>query len=110
MAIISKLKSIGRGLKREVAVLRLILKHPRTPRLARVLLWLALGYLLLPFDIIPDWIPVLGQVDDLIIVPGLVLLAYKMIPKDVIAECRAKASPDQPENAASSAGPPAADD
>ena len=77
-----KLKLLGRNVKREIKVYQLVLKDNRTPKLAKWLLGLAVGYALLPFDIIPDFIPVVGQLDDLIIVPALVLIALKMIPKN----------------------------
>jgi uncharacterized membrane protein YkvA (DUF1232 family) len=82
------LRDTAARLKTELAVYRLVLRHPRTPLLAKVLLGLAIGYALLPFDLIPDFIPVLGHLDDLAIVPGLVILALWLIPKEVVAECR----------------------
>jgi uncharacterized membrane protein YkvA (DUF1232 family) len=84
------LRDMAQRLKTEFAVYRLALKHPQTPWLAKVLLGLALGYVLLPFDLIPDFIPVIGHLDDLVIVPGLVYLALKLIPEEVMAECRRK--------------------
>ncbi len=88
----TRLKAVGRNLKREIQVYRLVLKDHRTPRLAKILLGLAVGYAILPFDIIPDFIPVIGQLDDLIIVPALIIVALKLIPKEVIEECRARAN------------------
>ncbi|HSH72021.1 MAG TPA: YkvA family protein [Methylophilaceae bacterium] len=83
-----KLRQIAQNLKAEFQVYRLVLRHPLTPRPAKWLLGLAIGYVLMPFDLIPDFIPILGQLDDLIIVPGLVYLALKLIPLEIIQECR----------------------
>lgn len=85
-----RLKSIAKGFKRELLVYRLVLKDQRTPWMAKLFLGLAVGYALSPFDLIPDFIPILGQLDDVIIVPVLVIVAVKMIPKAVIEECRMK--------------------
>ena len=82
------LKALGRKLKQELRVYRLVLRDVRTPKPAKVLLWLATGYTLLPFDIIPDFIPVVGHLDDMIIVPALLLLALKLIPDEVVEDCR----------------------
>ena len=85
-----KLRSVARNLKRELQVYRLVLKDSRTPWPAKLLLGLAIGYVMMPFDIIPDFIPVLGHVDDVIIVPALVLLALKLVPTEVVEECRGR--------------------
>jgi len=79
-------------IKRELATWRLVLRDRRTPLPAKILLGLAVGYLLLPFDLVPDFIPVIGHLDDLVIVPALVLLAMRMIPRQVIEDCRVKAA------------------
>lgn len=84
----NRLKSIGMTLKRELKAYQQMLRPRRTPKTAKLLLALAVGYLLLPFDLIPDFIPLIGQIDDMMIVPALVFLAVKMIPKEVIEECR----------------------
>jgi len=89
--VIEKLKSLTKHLKQEFAVYRLVLKHPQTPWPAKVCLWLAIGYLLLPFDLIPDFIPVLGQLDDVVIIPLLVYIALLFIPQDIIQSCREQA-------------------
>lgn len=84
------LKKIGKNFTNEIKVYKLVLQDQRTPRPAKILLKVAIGYALLPFDIIPDFIPILGHIDDLIIVPGLIFLAYRMIPKVIVEECRRK--------------------
>ena len=88
------LRDTAQRLKTEFAVYRLALSHPQTPWMARILLGLAVGYVLLPFDLIPDFIPVVGHLDELVIVPALVWLALRMIPPEVIAECRKKVEHD----------------
>jgi uncharacterized membrane protein YkvA (DUF1232 family) len=77
--------------RREARVWSLVLKDPRTPRVSKLLLGAALAYLVSPVDLVPDFIPVLGQLDDLVIVRGLVRLAMRFIPREVVADCREKA-------------------
>lgn len=79
------------GLRRDVLTLWMALRDPRTPRLARVLAWLAVAYALSPIDLIPDFIPVLGYLDDMLLLPLLVWLALRRIPPEVRAECRDRA-------------------
>lgn len=86
--MLNKFKLLTKQLKREFAVYRLVLRHPQTPWVAKCFLGLAVGYLLLPFDLIPDFIPVLGQLDDVIIIPALLYVALLFIPKAVIKACR----------------------
>ena len=82
------LQALARTLKREVQVYRLVLADRRTPPAARWLLRLAIGYLLSPIDLIPDFLPLIGHLDDAVIVPGLVYLALRRIPREVVAEAR----------------------
>ena len=86
--MIEKLKALAKQLKQEFEVYRLVLKHPQTPWIAKVFLGMAVGYLLLPFDLIPDFIPVLGQLDEVVIIPLLLYLALLFIPKEIIQSCR----------------------
>jgi uncharacterized membrane protein YkvA (DUF1232 family) len=84
----SRLRELSRRIKQEVGLYQLVLRDRRTPLAAKLLLGLAVSYLLLPFDLIPDFIPVLGQLDDVIIVPGLVWVALRMIPPKILEDCR----------------------
>lgn len=81
-------KELAKTIKRELQVYRTVLADERTPWNARIVLGLAIGYLMMPFDLIPDWIPVLGQLDDLLIIPGLVWLALRLIPEEIVVQAR----------------------
>ncbi len=87
---INSWKAKAKKLKSEVCVLYLAYKDPRTPWYAKVFAVLIIGYALSPIDLIPDFIPVLGYVDDLIIVPAGIALLIKMIPREILEEYRAK--------------------
>jgi uncharacterized membrane protein YkvA (DUF1232 family) len=88
--VVASLKRTLLRIRQEARIWMLVLKDPRTPQAAKWLLGAALTYLASPVDIVPDFIPVLGQLDDLLIVPGLVWLATRLIPRGVVMECRMK--------------------
>ncbi len=91
MKAIDRLKLWAGRLKTEIYALYLAYKDPRVPLYARVFAACVVGYAFSPIDLIPDPIPVLGYLDDLIIVPLGVALAVRMIPQKVLDECRKKA-------------------
>jgi uncharacterized membrane protein YkvA (DUF1232 family) len=84
-------KNKARLLKTEVYAIYLAYKDPRVPWYARIFAVCVVGYAFSPIDLIPDPIPILGYLDDLILVPLGIALALKMIPKDVMAEYREQA-------------------
>ena len=84
-------KRRARRLKAETYTLYLAYRHPRTRWYAKVFAALVVGYVFSPIDPIPDFIPVVGLLDELIVVPVGVILARKMIPEEVFEECREKA-------------------
>ncbi len=88
MKLGDKLKQIAAQLKAEFKFYQRLQKHPKTPRLAKVLLWLAVGYLLMPFDLIPDFLPIIGQLDELVVIPMLLYFALKLTPPDIVLECK----------------------
>ena len=90
-----KIAAFTRRVKQEVQIYQIVIKDERTPWLARLLIGTAVSYLLLPFDLIPDAIPILGQLDDLLIVPALIYLGLKLIPENVLAEAKQTVAPDQ---------------
>jgi uncharacterized membrane protein YkvA (DUF1232 family) len=81
-------------LKKEGYALYLAYHHPRTPWYAKVLAALIISYAFSPIDLIPDFIPVVGYLDDLIIIPAGIVLLIIIIPKDIWEECRAKSQSD----------------
>lgn len=88
---ISLWKEKAKWLKSEVYTLYLAYADPRVPLHAKIFAAAVVGYALSPIDLIPDFIPVLGYVDDLILIPLGVILAVRMIPNEVLEECREKA-------------------
>jgi uncharacterized membrane protein YkvA (DUF1232 family) len=96
-------KARVRALKMEVHALFLACRDPRVPWQAKLVAALVVAYALSPIDLIPDFIPVLGYLDDLIILPLGILLAVKMIPVEVMQDCRARAGDVMPDKKKSSA-------
>ena len=92
MAWVAALKARARALKADVVALYFAARHPRTPWYAKALVVATVAYALSPIDLIPDFIPVLGFVDEIILLPFAIALAVKMIPADVMSECRARAA------------------
>jgi len=89
--LLEKWKSYAQRLKIELYALYLAYKDPRVPLYARIFAACVVGYALSPIDLIPDFIPVIGYLDDLLIVPAGIWLSLKMIPAAVMVESREKA-------------------
>lgn len=86
-----QLEERARKLKNDVAALFLACKRPDTPFIAKLVTGLVVAYALSPIDIIPDFIPILGYLDDLILLPFGIALALKLIPPNIMEECRLEA-------------------
>ncbi len=91
MRFVERLKRWAGRLKSEVYVLYLAYKDPRVPWYARLFAALVVGYAFSPIDLIPDPVPILGYLDDLLLVPLGIAIAVRMIPRHVLAECRERA-------------------
>jgi uncharacterized membrane protein YkvA (DUF1232 family) len=81
-----KLKEIKDNAKKYIELCKLLYKDSRTPKITKILLWIIIGYALSPIDLIPDFIPVIGHLDDIVILPVLLYIAIKSVPKDVYIE------------------------
>lgn len=89
--MIDRLRSWARALKTQLLTLWHCRSHPETPLAARLLAVLVLAYALSPIDLIPDFIPVLGYLDDLILVPLGILLVLRLLPAQVLADAQRQA-------------------
>jgi uncharacterized membrane protein YkvA (DUF1232 family) len=91
VALLDRAKAWARSLKRETLALSCAVRDPRTPWYARAVAGAVVAYALSPFDLIPDFIPIVGYLDDLLIVPAGIALALRLVPAEVLAECRERA-------------------
>ena len=91
MAWLAGLRQRARALKDQTHVLYLAARHPATPWYAKLLVAGIVAYAFSPIDLIPDFIPVLGLLDDLVLIPLGIWLAIRLVPADVLTECRAHA-------------------
>jgi uncharacterized membrane protein YkvA (DUF1232 family) len=88
MRAVGSWKERVQALKKETVALTLACRHPRVPWYAKALAVVVVGYALSPIDLIPDFIPVLGYLDDLVLIPLGIMLVIRMVPADVLVECR----------------------
>lgn len=91
MILIEKIKSWAQLLKKDVLMLWFATKNSKTPRAPKLICIFIVAYALSPIDLIPDFIPILGYVDDLILLPMLIWIAIRLIPNTIIQESRVKA-------------------
>jgi len=91
VAIVGNLRERARRLKSETFALYLVVRDPRTPWFAKLLTGAVVAYALSPIDLIPDFIPVLGYLDDLLLLPLGLWIAIKLVPPEVMRDCRARA-------------------
>ena len=89
--LFATLRDSARRLRREAITVYLVARHPATPGGARLLAFAVAAYALSPIDLIPDFVPVLGYLDDLVLVPLGIWLVMRLVPPAVIAECRERA-------------------
>ena len=88
----NRLREWARKLQREVIALWFCVRHPETPLLAKVTAALVVAYAFSPIDLVPDFIPVLGLVDDLVLLPAGIWLVLKLVPRRVLVQCREDAA------------------
>jgi uncharacterized membrane protein YkvA (DUF1232 family) len=92
MSRLQRFKECVRLLKRDTIALYVVARDPRTPWYVRVLAGVVAAYALSPLDLIPDFIPILGYLDDLILVPAGIALVLHLVPAEVMTDCREQAT------------------
>jgi uncharacterized membrane protein YkvA (DUF1232 family) len=92
MSRLQRFKECVRLLKRDTIALYVVARDPRTPWYVRVLAGVVAAYALSPLDLIPDFIPILGYLDDLILVPAGIALVLRLVPVEVLSDCRERAT------------------
>lgn len=96
--MLDRLRTWAQAIKRDVTALYYAVRDPRVPWYAKLVAGLVLAYALSPIDLIPDFVPVLGYLDELVIVPLGIMLAIRLIPPAIMAEHRAKATGPTPKS------------
>jgi uncharacterized membrane protein YkvA (DUF1232 family) len=91
MSIVQSIRQWASRIKRDAVTLWFACRHPGTPWFAKLMAAFVVTYALSPIDLIPDFIPILGYLDDALLLPGLIWLAIRLIPAEVIDECRSRA-------------------
>lgn len=91
MKLLDKFAVRTKKLRREILTIYYAYKNPELKLLPKIIIVITLGYALSPIDLIPDFIPVLGYLDDIIIIPALISLSIALIPKEIIIDSRNKA-------------------
>ena len=91
MGLVDRTRAWARRIKRDALTLWFARSHPATPWHAKVLAAVVVAYALSPIDLIPDFVPVLGYLDDVLLLPALIWLAVRLLPEEVLAASRAAA-------------------
>lgn len=91
MSLLERISAWARRIKRDSVTLWFACKSPETPWYAKAVALFTVAYALSPIDLIPDFIPVLGYLDDVILLPGLIWLAVRLIPPPTLVSCRTQA-------------------
>lgn len=91
LSLRARLSARARKIKTDIPTVYLALRDTRAPKFAKALALLTVAYALSPIDLVPDFIPIFGYLDDLLIVPALLTLTISLLPPEVLADCRAQA-------------------